>query len=113
MKTIFLPDPVRSALMRGISVASDGELIGGTLVLVDRNSLDENAERNFCLNHFLADLSLFGGVDMARRSVIDGTSKRCIFAYIIFTAYSRVNISGISHVLIISFSLMIMYFYFY
>ena len=75
--------------------------------------LDENTERNFCLSHFLGDLSLFGGVDMARRSVIDGTSKRCIFAYIIFTAYSRVNISGISHVLIISFSLMVMCFYVY
>ena len=35
-------------------------------MLVDRNSLDENAERNFCLSHFLGDLSLFGGVDMAR-----------------------------------------------
>ena len=58
MKPIFLPDPVRSA------GSSDGELIGGTLVLVDRNSLGENAERNFCFNHFLADLSLFGGVDM-------------------------------------------------
>ena len=65
--------------MRGLS---DGELIGGTLVLVpvDRTSklrlgllLDENTERNFCLSHFLGDLSLFGGVDMARRSVIDGT----------------------------------------
>ena len=56
--------------MRG---PSDGELIGGTLVLVDRNSLDENAERNFCFNHFLGDFSLFGGVDMARRSVIDGS----------------------------------------
>ena len=68
MKPIFLPDPVRSAIMRG---PSDGELIGSTLVLVDL--LDENAERKFCLNHFLGDLSLFGGVDMARRSVIDGS----------------------------------------
>ena len=41
MKPIFLPDPVRSAIIRG---PSDGELIGGTLVLVDRNSLGENAE---------------------------------------------------------------------
>ena len=68
MKPIFIPDPVRSATMHG---PSDGELIGGTLVLVDL--LDENAERNFCFNHFLGDFSLFGGVDMARRSVIDGT----------------------------------------
>ena len=74
MKLIFLPDPVRSAIMRG---PSDGELIGKTLVLVDRTSnprlvflLDENTERNFCLNHFLGDRSLFGGVDMA---VIDET----------------------------------------
>ena len=59
--------------MRG---PSDGELIGGTLVLVDRSSLDENAERNFCFSHFLGDLSLLGGVDMARRSVIDGTSMQ-------------------------------------
>ena len=59
--------------MRG---PSDGELIGGTLVLVDRSSLDENAERNFCLSHFLGDLSLLGGVDMARRFVIDGTSMQ-------------------------------------
>ena len=68
MKPIFIPDPVRSATMRG---PSDGELICGTLVLVDL--LDENAERNFCFNHFLGDFSLFGGVDMARRSVIDGS----------------------------------------
>ena len=25
---------------------------------------DENTERNFCLNHFLGDRSLFVGVDM-------------------------------------------------
>ena len=75
MKPIFLPDPVRSAIIRG---PSDGELIGGTLVLVDRTSelrlgllLDENTELSFCLNHFLADRPLFEGVDMA--SVIDGT----------------------------------------
>ena len=63
MKPIFIPDPVRSATMRG---PSDGELIGGTLVPVDRSSLDENAERNFCLSHFLGDRWLFGGVDMTR-----------------------------------------------
>ena len=64
--------------MRG---PSDGELIGGTLVLVDRTSklrlgllLDENTERIFCFNHFLGDRSLFEGVvDIASRSVIDGT----------------------------------------
>ena len=73
MKPIFLPDSVRSAKMRG---PSNGELIGGTLVIVDPNSLDENTERNFCLNHFLGDLSLFEDVvDMARSSVIDGTCK--------------------------------------
>ena len=56
---------------------SNGELIGGTLVLVDRTStlrlgllLDENTERNFSLNHFLGDRSFFGGVDMV---VIDET----------------------------------------
>ena len=50
---------------------SNGELIGGTLVLVDRTStlrlgllLDENTERNFSLNHFFGDRSFFGGVDM-------------------------------------------------
>jgi hypothetical protein len=46
------------------------------LVPVDRASgtsklrlgplLDENAERNFCLNHFLGNCLLFWGVDMAR-----------------------------------------------
>ena len=65
--------------MRG---PSDGELIGGTLVhvSVDRTSklrlgllLDENTERNFCLSHLSGDRSLFGGVDMARGSVIDET----------------------------------------
>ena len=57
---------------------SDGELIGGTLVLVDCISklrlgllLDENTERNFCLSHLFGDRSLFWGVDMARGSVID------------------------------------------
>ena len=66
--------------MRG---PSDGKLIDGTLVLVDRTSklrlgllLHENTERNFCLSHFHGDLSLLGGVDMARRSVIDGTSMQ-------------------------------------
>ena len=56
---------------------SNGELIGGTLVLVDRTStlrlgflLDENTERNFSLNHFFGDRSFFGGVDMV---VIDET----------------------------------------
>ena len=59
---------------------SDGELIGGTWVLVDRTSklrlgllLDENTERSFCLSHFFGDRSLFGGVDIARGSVIDET----------------------------------------
>ena len=63
-------------MMRGPS-ESNGELIGGTLVPVDCPSklrlellLDENTERNFCLNHFFGDRSLFGGVDMA---VIDET----------------------------------------
>ena len=47
------------------------------LVPVDRTSgtsklllgllLNENTEGNLCLNHFLGDLSLFGGVDMARQ----------------------------------------------
>ena len=32
---------------------------------------DENTERNFCLSHLFGDRSLFGGVDMARGSVID------------------------------------------
>ena len=51
---------------------SDGELNGGTLVLVDRATgtsklrLDENTERTFCLNHFFVARSLFGDVDMAR-----------------------------------------------
>ena len=40
-------------------------------MLVDRNSLDENAERNFCLSHFLGDLSLFGGVDMGKLSMVE------------------------------------------
>ena len=85
MKPIFLPDPVRSAIMRGLS-DGDSELIGEILELVDRDSLDENTERNFCLSHFLGDLSLFGGVDMARISVIDGNFQACcIFAYIIST----------------------------
>ena len=69
---------MRSAIIRG---PSDGELIGGTLVLVDRTSklrlgllLDENTERIFCFNHFLGDRSLFEGVvDIASRSVINGT----------------------------------------
>ena len=62
--------------MRGLS---DGELTGGTLVLVDCTSklrlgllLDENTERNFCLNHFFGDRSLCEGVDMAKGFVIDG-----------------------------------------
>ena len=57
-----------------------GELIGGILLLVDCTSklrlgplLDENTEPNFCLNHFLGDRSLFGGVDMA---VIDEACYR-------------------------------------
>ena len=28
--------------------------------------LDENSERSFCLNPFLGDRSVFGGVDMVR-----------------------------------------------
>ena len=49
-------------------------------MLVDRTSklrlgllllLDENTERNFCLSHLFGDRLLFGGVDMARGSVID------------------------------------------
>ena len=66
--------------MRG---PSDRKLIDGTLVLVDGTSklrlgllLDKITEQNFCLSHFLGDHSLFGGVDMARRSVIDGTSMQ-------------------------------------
>ena len=62
--------------MRG---PSDGELIGGTLVLVDCTSklrlgllIEENTERNFCLNPFLGNCSLFEGVDMAKGFVIDG-----------------------------------------
>ena len=75
MELNYSPDPVRSTIMLG---PSDGELIGGTLVLVDRTSklrlvllllLDENIERNFCLIHFLGVLSLFGGVDMARGKI--------------------------------------------
>ena len=49
---------------------SDGELIGGTLVLVDWTSklrlgplLDENTERNFCLSHLFGDRLLLGGVE--------------------------------------------------
>ena len=64
--------------MRGPS-ESNGELIGGTLVPVDCPSklrlellLDENTERNFSLNHFFGDRSLFGGVDM---TVIDETES--------------------------------------
>ena len=63
--------------MRG---PSDGKLIDGTLVLVDRTSklrlgllLDENTERNFCLSHLFGDRWLSGGVDIARGSVIDET----------------------------------------
>ena len=53
--------------MRG---PSDGELIGGILVLVDCISklrfgplLDENTERNFCLSHLFGDRLLLGGVE--------------------------------------------------
>ena len=82
MKPIFIPDPVRSATMRG---PSDGESIGDTLVFVDRNSLDENKERNFCLNHFLGDFSLFGGVDIGNTICYrwDLKASMSIFAYII------------------------------
>ena len=52
--------------MRG---PSDGELIGGTLALVDCTSkfrlglfLDENTERNFCF-HLFGDRLLLGGVE--------------------------------------------------
>ena len=57
--------------MRGPSY---GELIGGTLVLVDWTSklrlgplLDENTERNFCLSHLFGDRLLLEGVDMITR----------------------------------------------
>ena len=33
--------------------------------------LDENTERNFSLSHLFGGRSLFGGVDIARVSVID------------------------------------------
>ena len=53
--------------MRG---PSDGELIGGILVLVDCISklrlgplLDENTGRNFCLSHLFGDRLLLGGVE--------------------------------------------------
>ena len=81
MNPIFLSDPMRSAIMRG---PLDGELMGGTLVFVDRSSLDENTERNFSLSHFLCDIPLFGGVDIAKGSVIDGTRKQvnnCLYNY--------------------------------
>ena len=85
MRLIYSPDPVRSAIKRGpsdgeFSPASDEryeDLIGGTLVLVGSASrtsklrlglLDENTERNFCLNHFLGDCSLLEGVDMVIES---------------------------------------------
>ena len=67
---IFLPDSVRSAIMRGPSDRL-GELmlIGSTLVLVDCTSklrlgplLDENTERNFCF-HLFDDCLLLGGVE--------------------------------------------------
>ena len=74
MKLIYSPDPTRSAITRGPSHGEFSlDLIGGALVLVGSVSctsklrlglLDENTERNFCLNHFLGDRSLFVGVDM-------------------------------------------------
>jgi hypothetical protein len=78
--------------MRG---PSDGELIGGTLVLVDRATddtsklrlgllLDENTERNFCLSHFLGGRSLFGGVDIVRGRVWI-CYRWIVFAYIILS----------------------------
>ena len=82
MKPNYSPNSVRSSITRGpsdgefslASAARNEALIGGTLVLVDRASgtsklrlLDENTERNFCLNAFLSDRSLFGGVDMGKR----------------------------------------------
>ena len=57
-------------------------------MLVDRNSLDENAERNFCLSHFLGDLSLFGGVDMASYRWLSASMS--IFTYII-TQITQIN----------------------
>ena len=57
---------MRSAIVRG---PSDGELIGGTLVLVDCTSklrlgplLDENTERKFCF-HLFGLCLLLGGVE--------------------------------------------------
>ena len=82
MKLIYSPDTVRSAIMHG---PSDGEfslalperyedLIGGILLEGSASStsklrlrlLDENTERNFSLNDFFGNGSLFEGVDMAR-----------------------------------------------
>ena len=45
--------------------------------------LDENTERNFSLSHLFGGRSLFGGVDIARGSVIDVIDERkiCICLY--------------------------------
>ena len=50
--------------------------------------LDENSERSFSLSDLFGGRSLFGGVDMARGSVIDVIDERKeqrVFAYIIST----------------------------
>ena len=50
--------------------------------------LDKNTERSFSLSDLFGGRSLFGGVDMARGSVIDVIDERKeqrVFAYIIST----------------------------
>jgi hypothetical protein len=80
MELNYSPEPVESVMMHG---PSDGELppacealklvLVGSALASGRSKpelrlglLDENTDRNFCLNHFLIDRSLLEGVDMAK-----------------------------------------------